>query len=55
VFGANTVWGSDWPHTSFDAAHLPAYESTLQPVAEALGTSALIEVLQSNPRRLYGR
>jgi predicted TIM-barrel fold metal-dependent hydrolase len=53
-FGAHTVWGSDWPHTSFDAANLPAYESVLQPMTEALGTSALVEMLQSNPYRLYG-
>jgi predicted TIM-barrel fold metal-dependent hydrolase len=40
LFGDRMVWGSDWPHTFFDANALPAYESVWQPVVGALGEAA---------------
>ncbi|MFN4121517.1 amidohydrolase family protein [Acidovorax sp.] len=47
------VWGSDWPHTAFDAAAMPAYRSVWTPVEDALGTSRAHEVLRAGAR-LYG-
>lgn len=37
LFGDRLVWGSDWPHTSFEADRLPPYASTWEPVVAALG------------------
>ena len=31
------VWGSDWPHTAFEATAMPAYRSVWTPVVDALG------------------
>ena len=53
MFGPRMVWGSDWPHTSFAADRLPAYESNLEPVRAALGEAALLRVLRGNARSLY--
>lgn len=36
LFAGRMVWGSDWPHTGFDAV-APAYASLWQPVVQALG------------------
>jgi predicted TIM-barrel fold metal-dependent hydrolase len=33
------VWGSDWPHTSFEVDRMPGYQSTLAPVRQALDTA----------------
>jgi predicted TIM-barrel fold metal-dependent hydrolase len=41
------VWGSDWPHTAFDTAAMPAYRSVWAPVVEALGASRAQAVLQA--------
>ena len=41
------VWGSDWPHTAFDTAAMPAYRSVWAPVVEALGASHAQAVLQA--------
>lgn len=40
LFGERLVWGSDWPHTMFAADQMPPYDSTWQPVEEALGRDA---------------
>ncbi len=53
LFGPRMVWGSDWPHTSFQADRLPPYASTLSPVREALGDAALHAVLRQHARSLY--
>jgi predicted TIM-barrel fold metal-dependent hydrolase len=53
MFGRNTVWGSDWPHTSFAPDSLPAYDSNLQPVRAVLGHAALLATLHDNARSLY--
>lgn len=53
MFGPRTVWGSDWPHTSFAPDRLPPYDSTLFPVRAALGDAALDAILRGQPRALY--
>ncbi|MEJ8835205.1 amidohydrolase family protein [Ramlibacter sp. AN1133] len=40
LFGERMVWGSDWPHTFFEAHDLPAYDSVWRPVVRALGEPA---------------
>lgn len=40
LFDGRLLWGSDWPHTAFDAADLPSYPSQWQPVVQALGAGA---------------
>jgi predicted TIM-barrel fold metal-dependent hydrolase len=40
LFGDRMVWGSDWPHTFFDAKEMPSYESQWLPVVRALGEPA---------------
>ena len=37
MFGPRTVWGSDWPHTSFAPDRLPAYGSTLVSRSRSIG------------------
>jgi predicted TIM-barrel fold metal-dependent hydrolase len=44
IFEGRTVWGSDWPHTSFPPQELPSYESVWQPVVRALGEEAALRV-----------
>lgn len=53
MFGPRTVWGSDWPHTSFLPDHLPAYESTLLPIRSALDGAQFNAVLHAQARTLY--
>ncbi len=53
MFATRTVWGSDWPHTSFAPDRLPAYESTLFPVRAALGEAALVPILRDHAHSLY--
>jgi predicted TIM-barrel fold metal-dependent hydrolase len=53
LFGDHLVWGSDWPHTSFDAGDRPAYEALLHPVTVALGEANAHRILRTNPRALY--
>ena len=54
LFGARTVWGSDWPHTSFHADRLPAYASTLAPVRLSLDAAQLAALLHQQASTLYG-
>lgn len=44
------VWGSDWPHTAFETAAMPAYRSIWAPVVEALGESRAQAVLRAGAR-----
>jgi predicted TIM-barrel fold metal-dependent hydrolase len=37
LFGERMVWGSDWPHTFFEAQEMPGYDSVWWPVVRALG------------------
>lgn len=53
LFGPRTLWGSDWPHTSFPPDQLPAYASTLEPVRAALGEAALAAIVGEHPASLY--
>lgn len=53
MFGARTVWGSDWPHTSFAPDRLPSYESTLFPLRAALQEEAVAAILHDHARSLY--
>ncbi|MFO1328826.1 MAG: amidohydrolase family protein [Rubrivivax sp.] len=53
MFGPHAVWGSDWPHTSFDPDRPPDYASTLAPAAAALLAPALQALLCGQPRLLY--
>lgn len=52
LFGGHLLWGSDWPHTAFAPDALPRYESTWQPLVDALGAAAR-DVLQRHPLALY--
>jgi predicted TIM-barrel fold metal-dependent hydrolase len=49
AFGERMVWGSDWPHTMFAPHAMPTYESTWQPVVDALGSSAATALRQACP------
>ena len=53
LFDAHCVWGSDWPHTAFAPDALPAYASTLAPVARALPTTQRRHVWALAPATLY--
>ena len=53
LFGAHTVWGSDWPHTSFAPDQLPGYLSTLDPVRQALNGPTNHALLNVHPPALY--
>ena len=53
LFGRQLVWGSDWPHTSFDAEHLPRYDTTLAPASAALDADHLHALLHAQARALY--
>ena len=53
LFGPHTVWGSDWPHTSFSANEMPAYESTLAPVRECLEAAWSSSLLFRHAADLY--
>jgi predicted TIM-barrel fold metal-dependent hydrolase len=52
-FGPRMVWGSDWPHTSFPAEHLPPYESTLLPIRSVFDESNVEAILHVQARNLY--
>lgn len=53
LFGSRTVWGSDWPHTSFAPDQMPGYASTLGPARGGLAGSAFHALLQTQPPLLY--
>ena len=53
LFGPHMVWGSDWPHTSFDPDRLPAYGSTLAPVLASLDVEQLNALLHEHAGSLY--
>jgi predicted TIM-barrel fold metal-dependent hydrolase len=49
LFGQRMVWGSDWPHTLFAPDAMPAYPSTWQPVVDALGQAAALQLQRRVP------
>ena len=49
LFDERMVWGSDWPHTMFAPEAMPSYESTWQPVPEALGHDAARALRHRHP------
>lgn len=53
LFAGRTVWGSDWPHTSFAADALPVYASTFAPVIRVLSQTKKTDASQQALRRLY--
>jgi predicted TIM-barrel fold metal-dependent hydrolase len=53
LFGARTLWGSDWPHTSFAPDALPPYDSLLAPVRRVLGDAATVRLLRDHAPALY--
>jgi predicted TIM-barrel fold metal-dependent hydrolase len=53
LFDCRTVWGSDWPHTSFPSDKMPAYASTLGPLHATLQGLALEAALRTQPLDLY--
>ncbi|WP_049871220.1 amidohydrolase family protein [Ramlibacter tataouinensis] len=52
LFDDRLVWGSDWPHTSFEPQALPVYESLWTPVVRVLG-EARAAALRVAGQRLY--
>jgi predicted TIM-barrel fold metal-dependent hydrolase len=54
LFPARTVWGSDWPHTSFAPDALPDYSSVWEPVARVFDTAQQVEIMRISPEVLYG-
>jgi predicted TIM-barrel fold metal-dependent hydrolase len=53
MFGAHTVWGSDWPHTHFAADNAPPYASLLDALRSALEPAVVQSVLSRHPLALY--
>ncbi len=53
MFGPHMVWGSDWPHTSFQADPMPPYESTLAPVRQSLDATRFNALMSEQARLLY--
>lgn len=53
LFGANTIWGSDWPHTSFALGDAPKYAQVWQPL-QTLWDEPRLRQLSANALRLYG-
>lgn len=49
LFGERIVWGSDWPHTLFPPDALPSYDSTWQPLVEAIGLDAADAIRRTQP------
>jgi len=49
MFDGRMVWGSDWPHTSFEPSAMPCYESTWRPVVDALGVDVADDLRQREP------
>jgi predicted TIM-barrel fold metal-dependent hydrolase len=54
LFGDRLLWGSDWPHTSFNATQAPSYASQWQPVLDVLGAPRATVIRDDAPQRLYG-
>jgi predicted TIM-barrel fold metal-dependent hydrolase len=53
LFGQRSLWGSDWPHTSFTSAAPPSYDTLLAPVRAVLGDTDLLALLTERAPRLY--
>ena len=49
LFDGRMVWGSDWPHTQFAPEALPSYDSTWQPIVEAISHDAAEGLRRSQP------
>ena len=52
-FGARAVWGSDWPHTAFEAGQAPSYRDLVADATELLGSGAFAALVTENAARLY--
>lgn len=52
LFEGRVLWGSDWPHTLFPPEALPTYASTWQPLVDALGLDAAMNI-RCGPPGLY--
>ncbi len=53
LFEGRMVWGSDWPHTSFAPAAMPAYAEVVEPVLRVLSTTQKTHALSEAPAALY--
>lgn len=53
LFGKRTVWGSDWPHTSFPTDKMPGYASTMEPWQTAVHKEVRDAVMHEQPLALY--
>jgi predicted TIM-barrel fold metal-dependent hydrolase len=53
LFGPHMVWGSDWPHTSFEVDCMPAYESTQAPARASLDAAGWRALLHEQACALY--
>jgi predicted TIM-barrel fold metal-dependent hydrolase len=53
LFKDRSVWGSDWPHTSFVYEQMPTYSQVWQPLQGALGDEAANK-LSTHAVQLYG-
>jgi predicted TIM-barrel fold metal-dependent hydrolase len=53
AFAGRMVWGSDWPHTSFDPHAMPTYNSTLAPAERVLSEAQKNQLWTSAPNQLY--
>jgi predicted TIM-barrel fold metal-dependent hydrolase len=49
LFGERLVWGSDWPHTKLSPDAMPPYAETWQPVIDALGRKAAVDLRSRHP------
>jgi predicted TIM-barrel fold metal-dependent hydrolase len=54
LFSGRTVWGSDWPHTSFAPDALPDYASVWEPVARVIDAAQQVQIMRISPAALYG-
>ncbi len=52
MFEGRCVWGSDWPHTSFEPNQAPSYAQVWQPLQALLGVTG-VDQLRSQAHVLY--
>jgi predicted TIM-barrel fold metal-dependent hydrolase len=53
MFKQRIVWGSDWPHTSFQPSQAPSYAEVWQPLQSVLGDTSAAQ-LAGQAALLYG-
>jgi predicted TIM-barrel fold metal-dependent hydrolase len=53
MFAQRMIWGSDWPHTSFQPGTMPVYGHMYAPLAQALTAAQTRHVFKQAPAVLY--